>query len=91
MITAQVIKGVEELLGQRGVHIKNHERIGDTVARVLSISPHQSEILLETLHDGGTVEQAALRAGIASLDTSHSELLNALARKIGATLGRIAS
>ncbi len=90
MITAQVVKGVEELLGERGVHMRNDERIGDTVARTLSISPRQADILLETLHDGGTVDEAISRAGITSLDAAHSELLNVLARKVGATLGRIA-
>jgi hypothetical protein len=90
MISAQVIKGIEELLGQRGVQIRNGERMGDAVARELGISPNQAERLLETLHDGGTVEEAVQRAGITGLAPAHSELLNDLARKIGTALGRVA-
>ena len=90
MITAQVIKGVEELLRDRRLHMRTDEPLGDAVARAFGISAQQADRLLETLHDGGTVEEAAQQAGIDSRDASHSELLNALARRIGATLGRIA-
>jgi len=90
VITGQVIKGVEELLRERGVHLQNDERLGDTVARELGISPAQAEKLLETLHDGGTVEEALRAADVSSLDAPHSELLNDVARKIGAALGRLA-
>jgi len=90
MITGQVIKGVEELLRERGVHMQNDERLGDTVARELGISPAQAERLLETLHDGGTVEEAIVAAGVPSLTAPHNELMNDIARKIGTALGRIA-
>lgn len=90
MISAQVLKGIEELLGQRGVRVRNGENMGDAVARELGISPTQAERLLETLHDGGTVEEAIQRANITALPPAHSEFLNDLARRIGAALGRVA-
>ncbi|HEX5226261.1 MAG TPA: hypothetical protein VFW44_01065 [Bryobacteraceae bacterium] len=89
MISAQVIKGIEELLGERGVQMRSGERLGDAVARELGISPAQAERLLEALHDGATVDEAMQRAKIAAIP-SHSEFLNQLARKIGAALGRVA-
>jgi len=89
MITGQVIKGVEELLRERGVHMQGDERLGDTVARELGITPAQAERLLETLHDGGTVEEAIIAAGVPLLNAPHSELMNDIARKIGTALGRL--
>lgn len=89
MISAQVVKGIEELLGERGVHMRSGEHLGDAVARELGISPAEAERLLETLHDGGTVAEAMQRANIAA-QPAHSEFLNQLARKIGTVLGRVA-
>ena len=90
MISANVIKGVHELLDERGVRPKPDETFGDMVARALGISGRQSEILLESLHDGASVDEAALAADI---DTSQiqGDLLIRLAKVIGTALGRINS
>ena len=45
MISAEVIKGVKELLEAQGVVQKSDERFGDFVARGLGISARQTEIL----------------------------------------------
>ena len=88
MINANVIKSVHELLEERGIRTKPDETFGDMVARALGISSRQSEILLESLHDGATIDVAAARAEI---DTSHLEpdLLVQIARAIGAALGQV--
>ena len=89
MISAEVIKGVQELLEDRGVHQRPNENFGDFVARGLGISAHQAEALLEALHDGHTVEESARIAGIDST-TGGEDLMNQVARAIGSTLGRLA-
>ena len=66
MISANVIKGVHELLEDRGIRPESAETFEDTVARALGITRHQTEILLEALHDGATVDQAATAAKIES-------------------------
>jgi hypothetical protein len=90
MISAEVIKGVQQVLGEHGTHQKTDERFGDFVARGIGISARQADIFLASLHDGGTVEDALLAAEIDSSAVS-SELLSKLARAIGVALGRIAS
>jgi hypothetical protein len=42
--------------------MQNDDRLGDTLARALGISSKHAEVLLESLHDGGSVEEAKLRA-----------------------------
>jgi hypothetical protein len=59
MISAEVIKGVQELLVERGVEQKADEKFSDFVARGLGISARQTEILLESLHDGKDVDDFA--------------------------------
>jgi|SRR5579872_4984025 len=88
MINANVIKSVHELLEERGIRTKQGETFGDMVARALGISSRQSEILLESLHDGASIDVAVATAQI---DTSHLEpdLLMQIARAIGAALGRV--
>jgi len=88
MISANVVNGVHELLEERGIRTKPDETFGDTVARALGISSRQSEILLESLHDGASIEVAVATAEI---DTSHLEpdLLVQIARAIGTALGRV--
>ena len=88
MINAEVIKGVKELLEERGVAQKSGERFGDFVARGLGISAAQTEVLLESLHDGHTVEEAMRAAGL-SPGQINGDLLMQLARAIGAALGRV--
>ena len=88
MINANVVKGVHELLEERGIRPKPDETFGDMVARALDISGRQSEILLQSLHDGASVDEAVAAAEI---DTSHLEgdLLVQIARAIGTALGRV--
>ena len=88
MISANVIKGVHELLEERGIRPEPDEPFGDVVARALNISRRQSEILLESLHDGGSVDAAVAAAGI---DTSNlqGDLLVRIASAIGTALGRV--
>ena len=90
MISANVIKGVHELLDQRGIRPKPDEIFGDMVARALHISRRQSEVLLESLHEGASVDEAV---AVAEIDTSHLEgdLLVRVARAIGTALGRVTS
>ena len=88
MINANVIKSVHELLEERGIRTKPDETFGDMVARTLRINSRQSEILLDSLHDGASIEVAVAAAEI---DTSHLEpdLLVQIARAIGTALGRV--
>jgi hypothetical protein len=88
MISANVIKGVHELLEQRGIHPKPDETFGDTVARALDISAHQSETLLEHLHDGASVEEAVAAAEI-DVAQVPGDLLIRIAIAIGTALGRV--
>ena len=88
MVSSNVIKGVQELLEDRGIHPKPEETFEDTLARALGISRRQSDILLVSLHDGATVEEAAAAAEI---DNSNPErdLLIRIARAIGSALGTV--
>ena len=88
MVSANVIKGVQELLEDRGIQPEPDETFEDTLARALGISRRQSDILLVSLHDGATVEEAAAAAEI---DNSNSErdLLVRIARAIGSALGTV--
>jgi hypothetical protein len=90
MISAEVIKGVKEVLGEHGIHQQVDERFGDFVARGIGISARQADVFLASLHDAGTVEEALLAAEI-DPSTVSSELLFKVARSIGVALGRIAS
>ncbi len=88
MISANVIKGVHELLDQRGIRPKPDETFGDMVARALDISARQSEILLERLHDGASVDEAAAAAKI-DITQIPGDLLVRIATAIGTALGRL--
>ena len=88
MISAEVIKGVQELLERRGVQQRAGEKFGDFVARGLGISARQTEILLDALHDGNDVEDAIRAAEIDRTAVSDG-LLVQLARAIGTALGRV--
>ena len=89
MISAEVIKGVKELLEGHGVQQRPGEPFGDFVARGLGISARQTEILLDTLHDGHDVEDA-IRAAEIDPTAVGDGLLVQLARAIGTALGRVA-
>lgn len=89
MITANVVRAVEELLKERGIEQREGERLGDYVARGLHLSEAEATAFLQHVHDGDTVEEAQRKAGI-SLDagTSGSLMLD-IARAVGTALGRI--
>ena len=88
MVNSNVIKGVQELLEDRGIQPEPDETFEDTLARALGISRRQSDILLLSLHDGATVEEATAAAEI---DNSNPErnLLIRIARAIGSALGTV--
>ena len=88
MISAEVIKGVQELLEGHGVHQRAGEPFGDFVARGLGISARQTEILLDNLHEGHDVEDA-IRAAEIDRTAVGDGLLIQLARAIGMALGRV--
>jgi hypothetical protein len=90
MINAEVIKGVHQLLEDTGMQQKLEESFADFVARGLGVSARRAEVLLQSLHDGGSVEDAVHAAEI---ETTHvnNDLLVRVARVIGSTLGRIAA
>jgi len=90
MVSAEVIKGVNQLLVDAGVQPRANESFGDFVARGLGISARQSEVLLSALHDGATVQEAILKAGIEPARVDQ-DLLKKVARLIGTTLGNMAS
>jgi fructose-1-phosphate kinase PfkB-like protein len=90
MVNAEVIKGVNQLLVDAGIQPKPDESFGDFVARGLGISARQAEVLLSALHDGATVDDAVLKAGIEP-GRVDQDLLKKVARLIGTTLGNIAS
>ncbi|MEP6963762.1 MAG: hypothetical protein ABI995_16915 [Acidobacteriota bacterium] len=87
MISANVIKGVHEILEERGIRPEPDEPLANVVARALGISSRQSEILLEVLHDGATLEQAIAAAEI-NVAYIQEDFLPRIARAIGAALGR---
>ena len=88
MINANVVKGVHELLEEHGLKLKPDESLAEAVARALGISGRQSDILLESLHEGSSVDEAVAAAEIDTSD-SKGDLLLKIARAIGTALGRI--
>lgn len=90
MISANVVKAVQETLRERGIEQKTDERLGDYVARGLGISDQEAETFLELVHDGHTVEEAQAKAGI-TVPNSGQSLLTDIAKAIGSALGRITS
>ena len=87
MISAETIKGVQELLKDRGIEQKEGEPLADYVARGLGLTSAQTEALLSALHDGAEVDEAVRRAGIDPTKVT-GDLLTQIARAIGTTLGR---
>lgn len=88
MITANVVRAVEELLKERGIEQREGERLGDYVARGLQISDAEASAFLEHVHEGETVEEAQRKAGI-SADVSRGTLLADIGRAIGTALEKI--
>lgn len=90
MINANVIKGVQELLEEDGIRLTPGETFGNMVARELDISDEQTEVLLNSLHDGATVTEATTRANLDPA-LAHNDTLVALAKAVGTALGRLRS
>ena len=88
MINANVIKGIHDLLAERGVQPKEGEEFATFVARALGISAHQAETLLTALDEGASREEALARAEIGAGAIDH-DLLTTLARLIGTALGEV--
>jgi hypothetical protein len=88
MINANVVKGVHDLLAERGVQPKEGEEFGSFVARALGISGHQAETLLTALDEGLPPEEALAKAEIEA-GTVDRDLLMTLARSIGGALGEV--
>ena len=90
MITAPVLNAVQELLHERGISKRNNEGFGDAIARGLGITSAQAEALLAALHEGKTLEEAQLAAGIMPKADQQNFLID-LARVIGAAMGHLSA
>lgn len=88
MITANVIRAVQDLLKERGIEQRPNERLGDYVARGLGVSDAEAEAFLEALHDGASLDEAERKAGI-HIEPAHRSLLADIARAIGSALGKL--
>jgi hypothetical protein len=88
MITANVIRAVQDLLNERGIEQRTNERLGDYVARGLGISDSKAEAFLQAVHDGASIEEAEQQTGI-NIETAHRPLLIEIARAIGVAMGRL--
>jgi len=88
MINSNVVRAVDEALKSHNVKPRTGERLGDTVARALHISGSEAERWLEALSEGCTVEEANNRAGIIN-DVENQSILTAVARAIGAIMGKM--
>src|ERR1700675_1157105 len=82
MISAEEIKGVHQLLEDAGVQQQPGESLAHFVARGLGISAGQACVLLQSLHDGASVQDAV---GAAEIDATNRDnpLLVQVARMIG--------
>jgi hypothetical protein len=89
MISANVIKGVHDLLEEQGVAADPGDTLGNRVAKALGISARQSQVLLQSLHDGASLEEAVVAAEIDPAAVKRDFLVR-LSETIGRALGRIA-
>jgi len=90
MVSAEAIKGVNDLLRERGIEQKPGERVADYVARGLGITAQQADVLLQSMHSGVSVDEAVVLAGIDPASIADQDLLTRLARVIGSALGHLA-
>jgi len=90
MVSAEAIKGVNDLLRERGIEQKPNERVADYVARGLGITAQQADVLLQAMHSGVSVDEAVVLAGIDPASIADRDLLTRLARVVGSALGHIA-
>ncbi len=90
MVSAEAIKGVNDLLRERGIEQKPNERVADYVARGLGITAQQADVLLQAMHSGVSVDEAVVLAGINPTAITDRDLLTRLARAIGSAIGHLA-
>ena len=90
MVSAEAIKGVNDLLRERGIEQKPNERVADYVARGLGITAQQADVLLQAMHSGVPIDEAVVLAGIDPASIVDRDLLTRLARVVGAALGHLA-
>ena len=90
MVSAEAIKGVNDLLRERGIKQKPNERVADYVARGLGITAQQADVLLQAMHSGVSVDEAVVLAGIDPASIADRDLLTRLARVVGSALGHLA-
>ena len=90
MVSAEAIKGVNDLLHERGIEQKPNERVADYVARGLGITAQQADVLLQAMHSGVPVDEAVVLAGIDPASIVDQDLLTRLARVVGSALGHLA-
>jgi fructose-1-phosphate kinase PfkB-like protein len=90
MVSAEAIKGVNDLLRERGIEQKPNERVADYVARGLGITAQQADVLLQAMHSGVPVDEAVVLAGINPASIADPDLLTRLARLVGSALGHLA-
>jgi len=90
MVSAEAIKGVNDLLRERGIEQKPNERVADYVARGLGITAQQADVLLQAMHSGVSVDEAVVLAGIDPASIADRDLLTRLARVVGSALGHLA-
>jgi fructose-1-phosphate kinase PfkB-like protein len=90
MVSAEAIKGVNDLLRERGIEQKPNERVADYVARGLGITAQQADVLLQAMHSGVSVDEAVVLAGIDPASITDRDLLTRLARVVGSALGYLA-
>jgi hypothetical protein len=88
MITANVVRAVQDLLKERGIEQRPDERLGDYVARGLGVSDAEATAFLDALNEGASVEEAQAKSGI-EVGGAGQPLLNDIARAIGIALGHI--
>ena len=90
MVSAEAIKGVNDLLRERGIEQKPDERVADYVARGLGSTAQQADVLLQSMHSGVSVDEAVVLAGIDRASIADQDLLTRLARVVGSALGHLA-
>ena len=90
MVSAEAIKGVNDLLRERGIEQKPNERVADYIARGLGITAQQADVLLQAMHSGVSVDEAVVLAGIDPASITDRDLLTRLARVVGSALGHLA-
>jgi len=88
MISAEVIKAVQEELTDCGIEQRSGESFDEFVARGLGVTATQAKTFLDALNSGSSVDEAKQRAEIEH--TTSDGVLRSVATRIGVLLGRMA-